>query len=142
MLSTKARYAVRAMTELSYSYQQGPVLLRDIARRQQISAKYLEQLMAPLRACGLLYTMRGSKGGYVLGRDPEKVTLYEVITVVEGSLAPVPCVDNSSLCDRVEFCAAREVWERLKDKIAGELQSVSLADLARRQEQLAAGKIE
>jgi Rrf2 family transcriptional regulator, cysteine metabolism repressor len=133
-LSTKARYAARAMMELAIYYGQGPTLLKNIAHKQNISEKYLEQLMAPLRASGLIYTMRGNKGGYVLGRDPKEITLYEVINVVEGSLAPVPCVDKAEMCQRWEFCATRQVWVKLKERLAAELQSINLADLAESQE--------
>lgn len=76
-LSTKARYSARAMIELAARYGQGPTLLKDIARKQGISEKYLEQLMAPLRASGLIFTLRGNRGGYVLGRDPSEITLYK-----------------------------------------------------------------
>ncbi len=133
-LSTKARYAARAMMELSIYYGQGPTLLKNIAQKQNISEKYLEQLMAPLRASGLIYTIRGNKGGYVLGRDPKHITLYEVINIVEGSLAPVPCVDKVDMCERWESCASRRVWVRLKERMTTELQSINLADLAKSQE--------
>ena len=135
-LSTKARYAARAMMELAICYGQGPTLLKNIAQKQNISEKYLEQLMAPLRASGLIYTMRGNKGGYLLGRDPKHITLYEVINIVEGSLAPVACVDKVEMCRRWERCATRQVWVRLKERLVTELQSVSLADLAESQENI------
>ncbi len=132
-LSTKARYAARAMMELAAEYGNGPTLLKVIAQRQEISEKYLEQLMAPLRASGLIYTMRGNKGGYVLGRNPQEVTLYDVINIVEGSLAPVPCVDKAEICQRSDHCATRRVWITVKEKITGELNSITLSDLAARQ---------
>ena len=135
-LSTKARYATRAMMELAQTYGQGPVLLKNIAQRQNISEKYLEQLMAPLRASGLIFTMRGNKGGYVLGRDPKEITLYDVISIVEGSLAPVPCVDKVEMCERWENCATRKIWVRLKDRLTAELKAINLADLAASQEQM------
>jgi Rrf2 family protein len=131
-LSTKARYATRAMIELASRYGQGPTLLKEVAQSQEISEKYLEQLMAPLRAAGLIYTLRGNKGGYILGRDPREINLYSVISVVEGSLAPVPCVDKAEICHRASFCVARKVWSDLKAKIIGELESLNLAELAAR----------
>ena len=91
--------------------------------------------MAPLRASGLIYTLRGNKGGYILGKEPQEITLYDVINPVEGSLAPVPCVDQAGFCARSGFCAARQVWVDLKEKIIGELKSISLSDLVLRQEQ-------
>ncbi len=135
-LSTKARYATRAMMELARTYGQGPVLLKNIAKRQNISEKYLEQLMAPLRASGLIFTMRGNKGGYVLGREPREITLYDVISIVEGSLAPVPCVDKVEMCERWENCATRKIWVRLKERLTAELRAISLAELAASQEQI------
>lgn len=134
-LTTKSRYAIRAMMELASHKEQSPLLLKEIAQRQDISEKYLEQLMAPLRASKLIYTMRGKKGGYMLGRDPRQITLYEIINVVEGSLAPVPCVDHVEICNRAKICAAREVWVRLQKMISQELRSINLAELAARQEQ-------
>jgi Rrf2 family protein len=135
-LSTKARYAVRAMIELAVNYGKGPTLLKEIATRQEISEKYLEQLMGPLRAAGLIYTLRGNKGGYILGKDPREVTVYNVISVVEGSLAPVPCVDKAEICHRAPFCVARNIWSDLKTKIIIQLDSVSLAELAASQEKI------
>jgi Rrf2 family transcriptional regulator, cysteine metabolism repressor len=134
-LSTKARYAVRAMIELAVNYGKGPTLLKEIASRQEISEKYLEQLMGPLRAAGLIYTLRGNKGGYILGKDPREVTVYCVVSVVEGSLAPVPCVDKAEICHRAPFCVSRNVWSDLKEKIIANLESVNLAELAAKQEQ-------
>ena len=135
-LSTKARYAARAMMELAICYGQGPTLLKNIAQKQNISEKYLEQLMAPLRASGLIYTMRGNKGGYVLGREPKHITLYEIINIVEGSLAPVPCVDKVEMCQRWERCATRQIWVKLKERLVAELQAINLADMAQSQEQI------
>ncbi len=133
-LSTKARYAARAMMELAAQYGQGPTLLKDIAQKQEISDKYLEQLLAPLRSSGIIYTMRGNKGGYVLGKDPREVSLYEVVNIVEGSLAPVPCVDRPEICQRSPSCVTREVWVGLKGRIVDELKSISLAQLAAKQD--------
>ncbi|HOP68162.1 MAG: Rrf2 family transcriptional regulator [Dethiobacteria bacterium] len=140
-LSTKARYSARAMIELAARYGQGPTLLKDIARKQGISEKYLEQLMAPLRASGLIFTLRGNRGGYVLGRDPSEITLYEIINIVEGSLAPVPCVDKEQLCERTSYCVTREVWRRLKEVIIKELQGITLKELASKQEEIAGKQV-
>jgi len=96
--------------------------------------KYLEQLMAPLRASGLIYTMRGNKGGYVLGRDPKEITLYDVISIVEGSLAPVPCVDKVEMFERWENCATRKVWVRLKERLTAELKAIRKRSLTGHQQ--------
>lgn len=130
-LSTKARYASRAMIELALHYQEGPLQLKEISRKQDISEKYLDQIMSPLRAKGYVYTHKGSQGGYCLAKHPDEITLYQIIQVVEGSLAPVACLDNPQSCPRVEICVTRDVWMRLKNRIIEELRSVTLGDLLR-----------
>lgn len=132
-LSTKARYAARALVELALEYGQEPVKLKDIASRQDISLKYLEQVMFPLRISGYVKTHKGSQGGYVLGRPPEEINMYDVIQTVEGSLAPVDCVDNPKLCQRVNKCVTRNVWVGLKQAIYDELSDITLAELAEKQ---------
>ncbi len=132
-LSTKARYAARALVELALSYGEGPVKLKDVAGKQNISLKYLEQVMFPLRINGYVKTHKGSQGGYTLSRPPEKINLYEVIQCVEGSLSTVDCVDNPDLCERVELCVTRNVWVGLKEAIYKELSSITLDELAKKQ---------
>ena len=134
-LSTKARYTVRALIELSLHYGQGPLMLKEIARRQEIPDKYLEQLMAPLRVQNIVYTIRGNKGGYMLSKPPEEITIYEVVTTVKGSVAPVPCVEKEDFCNRMDICASRDVWCDLHQKIAEVLKNTTLAELAEKQVQ-------
>ncbi len=128
-LSTKVRYAARAMIDLAMHYKGEPVQLNDIACSQNISVKYLEQIMAPLRAKGIVRTQKGSKGGYHLAADPEAITLYDIVASIEGSMAPVSCVDDISSCDRHNTCITRQVWTRIKDVVSDELRSKTLADL-------------
>ncbi len=135
-LSTKVRYAARAMIELALNYTVEPIQLNDIACKQDISVKYLEQIMAPLRARGLVRTQKGSRGGYHLAVKPEEVTLYDIVESIEGSMAPVACVDNDNYCDRANLCVTRSVWARVKDAVKKELQAKSLAELAKEQEKL------
>jgi len=132
-LSTKSRYATRAMLELALNYGKGPLQLKEIARRQDISDKYLEQVMFPLRTKGYIYTLKGNKGGYLLAKPPEEITLYDIVQTLEGSLAPVACADNPEVCSRSEQCAAKSVWSRLKELVAGELKKISLAELSEEQ---------
>ena len=139
-LSTKARYAVRAMVELALSYDGEPVKLKTIAEKQDLSIKYLEQVMNPLRVSGFVSTQKGSRGGYRLVKSPDQITLYDLIYAVEGSLAPVDCVDNPETCDRVDSCVTRDVWVRVHQVILRELQSTTLAELAEEQRKLLAGK--
>lgn len=135
-LTTKARYAIRAMVELALNYGLGPVKLKSIADSQNISLKYLEQVMTPLRVAGYVKTIKGSRGGYVLARPPEQVNIFELLQCVEGPLSLVDCLDSPGLCDRVDFCAPREMWFSVKNAIARELSSISLAELAEKQAQL------
>ncbi len=132
-LSTKARYAVRALVELALQYGAGPVKLKDIADKQNISLKYLEQVMTPLRVRSYVKTQKGSRGGYTLARSPEQVNVFEIVQCVEGSLALVDCLDSPEVCDRVKLCATREVWMTMKEAIFNELSKISLADLAEKQ---------
>lgn len=129
-LSTKARYATRAMIELALSYGEGLVQLKELARRLDVSDKYLEQVMFPLRVKGFIYTQKGNRGGYSLSQAPENITLNDIVQTVEGSLAPVTCVDNEEYCHRSEVCVTKDVWAGLKEKIVTELESVTLAHLA------------
>lgn len=135
-LSTKVRYAARAMIELAMHYKEDPIQLNDIACKQEISVKYLEQIMAPLRARGFVRTQKGSRGGYHLAVKPEDITLYDIVESIEGSLAPVACVDNNGQCDRSKICVTRNVWSRIKDAVKKELENKTLADLAAEQEEL------
>ncbi len=133
-ISTKARYAARALVELALHYEGGePVKLKDIAGRQDISLKYLEQVMFPLRVSGYVITQKGSKGGYLLARLPEQITLLEIVEAVEGSVAPVECADQPGLCKKSDRCATHQAWVGLKDSITRELGKITLADLAAKQ---------
>ena len=134
-MSTRVRYAVRAMIELALNYETEPIQLKDIASKQDISVKYLEQIMAPLRVRGYVRTQKGSRGGYHLAVKPEDITIYDIVESIEGSLAPVSCVDDNS-CERIDRCVARSVWKRVKDVLVEELQSHNLAKLALEQEKL------
>lgn len=134
-LSTKARYSARAMIELALRFGEDPVKLKDIANKQEISIKYLEQLMYPLRINNYVKTQKGSRGGYSLSRPPEDITLYDIVSCVEGSLVPVDCVDNPDLCSRLDFCVTRNVWIKLHQAIVKELKSATLAALAEEQRQ-------
>ena len=137
-LSTKARYAVRAMVELALHYDSEPVKLKTIAEKQDLSIKYLEQVMNPLRVSGYVITQKGSRGGYRLVKTPEQVTLYDLVYSVEGSLAPVECVENPGTCNRVDTCVTRDVWAGVHQAIIRELQSITLAELAEEQRKLLA----
>ncbi len=128
-LSTKARYGMRAMLDLALHRDRVPISLKDIAERQQISLAYLEQIIAPLVAAGLIRSLRGPKGGIWLDRSADQVTLKEIFQTLEGSLAPVECVENPQFCSRADLCVTREVWDRIKEAMASVLESTTLQDL-------------
>lgn len=132
-LSTRGRYGARAMLDLALHYQEGTVLLKDIAVRQGISRRYLGNIMATLVCSGLVKSMRGQKGGVTLAKPPEEIRLSQVIEAVEGSIAPVLCVDNPKLCERAASCVTRDIWKRLKEVIWEELNSITLQDMVRMQ---------
>jgi Rrf2 family cysteine metabolism transcriptional repressor len=134
-LSTKGRYATRALLDLALHRNGEPVALKDIAQRQQISVRYLEHLMAPLIAAGIARSVRGAKGGVLLVKAPEEVKLSEVINLLESSIAPVECVDKPELCARSSSCVTRDVWSDLKKAMDAVLDSVTLRDLIEREGQ-------
>jgi Rrf2 family transcriptional regulator, cysteine metabolism repressor len=132
-LSTRTRYGTRALLELALRQEAGPVFLKDIAKSQKLSLPYLEHLVAPLISGGIIRSAKGPKGGIILARKPEDITLKEITYLLEGSLAPVDCVDCAEACDRSVFCATREVWGKLKDAMDGVLSGTTLKDLAEQQ---------
>ena len=131
-LSTKGRYGTRALLELALHYGEEPVSLKDIACSQQISLSYLEHLVSPLIAGGLVRSVKGPKGGVSLARDPADIRLGEVMQLLEGSIAPTECVDNPEICERADFCVTREVWSELRDVVGGVLNATTLQDLVDR----------
>lgn len=130
-LSTKGRYGLRAMLDIAQSQEDGPVAIHTIAQRQDLSSRYLEQLLIPLKQAGLVKSVRGSQGGYVLGRTADGITVGDVIRVLEGPIAPVDCVNelNPDDCDRADYCVTKKIWSRLRDSIVEVLDSYTLDDL-------------
>ncbi len=129
-LSTRARYGVRLMLSLSLNYGKGPILLKDIAKKEEISEKYLSLIIIPLRGAGLVNSSRGAYGGYTLAKEPSKITVKEIVDVLEGDCL-VNCINDSSACTRISTCAARDIWVLLGEKISETLQSITLEKLAR-----------
>jgi Rrf2 family protein len=130
-LSTRARYGVRLMLDLARQYGQGSVYLREIAAREDISEKYLSQIIIPLRGWGLVRSIRGAQGGYSLAKPPAEITLREIVEPLEGGNCLVDCVKHPSACHRVPTCAARDIWKMLGEKISQALDSVTLEQLVR-----------
>jgi len=131
-LSTRGRYGTRMLLDLALQLEK-PVALKDIAQRQQISLPYLEHLIGPLIAGRILLSTRGTGGGVLLARLPEEIRVSEVVQLLEGSTAPVECVNNPAVCPRWKSCVTREVWGEVKRAIDGVLESTTLKDLVERQ---------
>jgi Rrf2 family cysteine metabolism transcriptional repressor len=132
-LSTRGRYGIRALLDIALHQGEEPVVLRDIARRQQISLRYLDHLITPLVAAGIVRSTRGAGGGIRLARRPDEVKLSEVMQLLEGPIALVDCVKDSDVCSRASICAARDLWEELRQAMSGVLESITLQDLVERQ---------
>lgn len=132
-LSTRGRYGLRALLDLALHQGAGLVRLKDIAGRQDISLHYLERLIAPLIAAGLVKSTRGARGGVLLIKAPSQVKLSEVIQALEGSIAPVGCVNNPALCQRSALCVTRDVWSELMEAMVQVLDATTLQDLVERQ---------
>ena len=134
-VSTKGDYGVRALVELAHRYGQGPTQSAEIASRQEIPEPYLDQLLTTLRRAGFIRSVRGPQGGHALISEPHEVKLSEVMIALEGSLAPLACVDDPHACTKEGGCVQREVWERVRDATQEILESVSIADLAEKERQ-------
>lgn len=128
-LSTKTRYGIRAVVELAENYSNEPVQLKTIAKNQDISIKYLEQIMALLKSSGIVTSERGAKGGYLLAKPPNEIKLNECFNCLEGPVVTVECVENGNFCERTENCVAREVWKEIEKAISGVLESITLKDM-------------
>jgi Rrf2 family cysteine metabolism transcriptional repressor len=133
-LSTRGRYAARALLDLARHQSTAPIPLKDIARRQEISLYYLEQIVTPLATAGVVRSSRGASGGIRLARPPQEIRLSEILRLVEGSLVPVDCVATPEICPRSKLCVTREVWAELYRAISAVLDSTTLQDLVKRQE--------
>jgi Rrf2 family protein len=132
-LSTKGRYALRAMLDLALQPREAPTLIKDISRRQEISELYLEQLFTRLKAAGLLRSVRGPKGGFLLSRHPSQIRVIDIVEAMEGTTALVECVDDAGFCSRADLCVARQLWSEVKGAVDRVLESLTLQDLTVRQ---------
>ena len=134
-LSSRARYGTRVLLELALHWGKGPVLLKDIAQRQQIPLPYLQQLIGPLVKAGIIKTTRGARGGISLLKLPKEVRLSEVVQILEGSTTPVACVDNPELYPRSDTCVTHDIWAEVKKAMDKVLKSTTFEDLVERQKQ-------
>ncbi len=131
-LSTKGRYGLKAILDLAVHNNEGQVVLKSIAERQQLSENYLEQLFAALKKAKLVKSIRGSQGGYSLGDRPEKITVGDILRALEGSMAPTDCVSGNcevQHCGNSDFCVTRGVWEKIRDGINSVIDNITLQEL-------------
>lgn len=134
-LSTKGRYGLKAMLDIAVNVESGCVPIKSISMRQSISEPYLEQLFSSLKKSGLVNSIRGAQGGYVLSDKPENITVGQILRALEGSLAPVDCVlekdftNPGSVCQSADCCVIKGVWEKIRDSINNVVDSITLEDL-------------
>jgi len=134
-ISTKGRYGLRAMIDLASNGRNGtPIFLSEIARRQGVSEKYLEHIFSALHKNGIVKAQRGRKGGYLLSRTPDQITLNDILSVLEGPNNLVDCVSDTNSCSKAATCVTREVWRVLGSKIEEVLNDYTLASLVRMQQ--------
>ena len=132
-ISTKGRYGLRILLDVALHGKQGPVALRDISRRQQISQKYLWQVINPLKLAGLLRATRGAHGGYVLSKSPTRISIRDIVEILEGPVSVVGCVQAPGTCDRSATCTARDAWVEVEAKIKESMDGITLQYLIDRQ---------
>ncbi len=133
-ISTKGRYGVRLMIDLAIHNTGEAVKLKDISLRQEISEKYLEQIVASLNKAGFVRSIRGAQGGYVLAKDPQQITVGDILRTIEGSLAPVECLmEGAPVCPREAKCVTVKLWRELYDAINNVVDKYTIADLANKQ---------
>ena len=128
-LSTRSRYGTRLILDMAQNYGKGPIQLGEIARRQAISLKYLEQIIRPLKRAGYIQSFRGSKGGHILARPAEKITVGEIVALLEGGAFLTGCSRNSEHCERIDKCVTRVVWMEASKAMFSRLNQITFADL-------------
>lgn len=134
-ISTKGRYGLRAILDLAVHGTDGtPVFLSDIAKRQNVSEKYLEHIFSALHKGGIVKAQRGRKGGYLLDRPADQITILDIVTILEGPCTLVDCVQSAAVCDRSSACVAREVWNELGTAVRNVLNGYTIASLVDMQE--------
>ena len=129
-LSSRSRYGLRAILELAVEYGKGPIQIKSIAKKEDISNKYLEQLIAIMKSAGLVRSIRGPKGGYILTKEPNKIKLSEIFLALEGPITTAECLVHPDFCTKCADCATRKIWGKIQDAIIGVLDSTTLQDLA------------
>ncbi|MDY0040782.1 MAG: Rrf2 family transcriptional regulator [Desulforhabdus sp.] len=130
-LSTRSRYGTRLVLDMAHNYRKGPTQLGVIAKRQNISVKYLEQIIIPLKKANLIKSVRGSKGGHVLAKPPADITVGQIVALLEKDVELTECSVNPEICERSDFCPTRIVWKAATESMYEKLNSITLADLVK-----------
>jgi len=141
-VSTKTRYGMRFMIRLAINYGKGYVYLKDVAKNEKISEKYLSLIVIPLKTAGLLITARGVNGGYILSKKPSEITAREIVEILEGDLNVIECLRDDLYCTKSGNCSAQDLWFGLSQKITKYLDSINLEDLAKLQNEKKLGLID
>ena len=131
-LSTRSRYGTRLMLDMAQHYREGPLQLGDIAKRQEVSVKYLEQIIIPLKKAHYIESVRGRKGGHILTKPPEEITVGEIVALLEESSGLVKCDKDTTVCERADICPTRLLWKEASEAMFDRLEAVTLADLVER----------
>lgn len=132
-VSTKGRYGLRILLDVAMHEKKGPVALRDISRRQDISQKYLWQVINPLKVAGLLRATRGAHGGYVLAKSPARISVRDIVDILEGPVAMVDCVQSPATCERSGACTARGAWAEIEARLKETMDGITLQYLLEQQ---------
>lgn len=132
-LSTRSRYAIRALLGLAIHADEVPILVREIAKRENISVRYLEQLLLPLKAANLVRATRGSNGGFALAKDPSEINLREVIQITEGTTAFTECADHANICPRADSCLLLDAWKEVTEATNKILEATTLQSMIDRE---------
>lgn len=140
-ISTKGRYGLRIMIDLAVNgSDESPVSIKDIAEREQLSDKYLEQIINLLGKKELVKSIRGAKGGYLLSRPSNEITVEDILTATEGSLAPVACAEDNEKCDKYCDCATSIIWSEIYNAVVSVVRNITLKDLTERTQNTTSGK--
>lgn len=131
-LSTRSRYGTRLILELALKYDRGPVYLKEISASQELSLKYLGQLIIPLKIAGIVKSSRGAHGGYYLAKSPDNIKLSEVIRALEGPVYLVECLENPDICNRQPDCVTRFFWNEINDVLHKTLEGITVSDMVER----------
>lgn len=131
-LSTRSRYGTRLMLDMARHYNEGPIQLGEIAKRQEVSIKYLEQIIIPLKKARYIDSVRGPKGGHVLTKPPAEITVGEIVVLLEAGISLVECIDDPGICERAGVCPTRLLWQEVSEAMLDRLNAVTLADLVER----------